>query len=119
MSKDHDGDKEAFLDESPAEPSSSPTVSPLPPIVMEEEARSTNCEQSKFTPLNIARRTQNETSMRSSESKNGKYSPMPSCCPVSTEMKTDLTMLIVLWKFCAGRKTPALPLPTRPIEPSL
>ena len=107
----------------------------MPSIAMEEEARSANCEQSKFTPLNIARRTQNETSMRSSESKNGKYSSMPSCCPVSTEMKTDFTMLIVLWNK-AGKKgrggrettptaaltaaqTPALPLPTRPIEPSL
>ena len=52
-----------------------------------------------YTAEHIVRRTQNETSMRSSESKNGKYSPMPSCCPVSTEMKADLTMLIVLWKF--------------------
>ena len=75
----------------------------MPSTVMEEEARSANCEQPKFSPLNIARRTQNETSMRPSESKSGNYSPMPSCCPVSTEMKTDLTMLIVLWNK-AGKK---------------
>ena len=36
LSKDHDGDKEVFLDENPAEPYSSPAVSPLPPIVTEE-----------------------------------------------------------------------------------
>ena len=36
LSKDHDGDKEVFLDENPEEPSSSPAVSPLPPIIMEE-----------------------------------------------------------------------------------
>ena len=36
LSKDHDGDKEVFLDENPEEASSSPTVSPLPPIIMEE-----------------------------------------------------------------------------------
>ena len=36
LSKDHDGDAEVFLDENPAEPSSSPTVSPLPPIITEE-----------------------------------------------------------------------------------
>ena len=35
-SKNHDGDKEVFLDENPAEPSSSPMVSPLPPIITEE-----------------------------------------------------------------------------------
>ena len=36
LSKDHDGDAEVFLDENPAEPSSSPTVSLLPPIVTED-----------------------------------------------------------------------------------
>ena len=36
LSKDDDGDKEVFLDENLAEPSPSPTVSPLPPIIMEE-----------------------------------------------------------------------------------
>ena len=36
LSKDHDGDKEVFLDENPEGASSSPTVSPLPPIIMEE-----------------------------------------------------------------------------------
>ena len=36
LRKHHDGDKEVFLDENPAEPSSSPTVSPLPLIVTEE-----------------------------------------------------------------------------------
>ena len=36
LSKDHDGDAEVFLDENPSEPSSSPTVSPLPPIITEE-----------------------------------------------------------------------------------
>ena len=36
LSKDHDGDKEVFLDEDPGDPSPSPTVSPLPPIIMEE-----------------------------------------------------------------------------------
>ena len=36
LSKDHDGDKEVFLDENPEEASSSPAVSPLPPIIMEE-----------------------------------------------------------------------------------
>ena len=33
LSKDHDGDKEVFLDGNPVEPSSSPIVSPLPPII--------------------------------------------------------------------------------------
>ena len=36
LSEKHDGDKEVFLDENPEEASSSPTVSPLPPIIMEE-----------------------------------------------------------------------------------
>ena len=36
LSKDHDGDAEVFLDENPAEPSSSPTLPPLPPIITEE-----------------------------------------------------------------------------------
>ena len=36
LSTDHDGDKEVFLDENPVEPLSSPTVSPLPPIITEE-----------------------------------------------------------------------------------
>ena len=36
LSKDHDGDAEVFLDENPSEPSTSPTVSPLPPIITEE-----------------------------------------------------------------------------------
>ena len=36
LSKDHDGDKEVFLDENPEGPSSPPAVSPLPPIIMEE-----------------------------------------------------------------------------------
>ena len=36
LSKNHDGDKEVFLDENPEGASSSPTVSPLPPIIMEE-----------------------------------------------------------------------------------
>ena len=36
LSKNHDGNKEVFLDENPAEPSSSPMVSPLPPIITEE-----------------------------------------------------------------------------------
>ena len=36
LSKNHDGEAEVFLDENLAEPSSSPIVSPLPPIITEE-----------------------------------------------------------------------------------
>lgn len=36
LSKAHDGDAEVFLGETPPEPSSSPAVSPLPPIITEE-----------------------------------------------------------------------------------
>ena len=39
LSKAHDGRAEAFLDETPPEPSSSPAVSPLPPIVTEEPSK--------------------------------------------------------------------------------